>query len=353
MSRFIAPNLNDLGDVPAVEDISFEDIKTGRDAFLTAALKKLGIDYDVTSLETDPLVIAFSEGGGYNEMKFRQRINEAIRSLSLVTAIGGDLDHLGTTYAGISRLVYENDKKDRPEDADWSEEKEKWVENDDTYRARILLAFEAFSTAGPEGAYAFHALELDGIRDVADAAVYSEEDAATYSDTMFSDAFSMGQKKTPFANRNEGAPVLAPEVLVVIAPTQNYGDADQELLDRVFNAVTAADTRPIGDNVRIEAAKKHNYNINVLLYYAAGADVAALKQEAEKRLSAYAKARRRIGLSIQRDVIGGRAAVGDGVTVNIVEPTSDIEPGPKGFGEVNEIKVVPVQTRGTWRDDNG
>ncbi|WP_295894942.1 baseplate J/gp47 family protein [uncultured Bartonella sp.] len=352
MSRFIAPNLNDLGDVPAVEDVGFENIKSGRDAFLIAALKKIGLNYDVTSLETDPLVIAFSEGGGYSEIKIRQRVNEAIRSLSLVTAIGGDLDHLGTTYAGISRLVYENDKKDRPDDSDWNEEKGKWVESDDAYRNRILLAFEAFSTAGPEGAYVFHALELDGIRDVADAAVYSEEDAATYSDTMFSDAYSMGLKKTPFANRKEGAPVLAPEVLVVVAPTQNYGDADQTLLDRVFKAVTAADTRPIGDNVRIEAAKKHKYNINVSLYYAAGADVAALKTEAEKRLLAYAKARRRIGLAIQRDVIGGRAAVGDGVTVNVIEPAEDIDPGAKGFGEVGEIKVVPIQTRGTWRDDD-
>lgn len=352
MSRFVAPNLIDLGDVPSVESVSFEEIKQGRDEYLKAALNAVGIDYDVTMLETDPLVIAYSEGGGYNEVKFRQRVNEAIRALSLVTALGGDLDHLGTTYAGISRLVYDKDEKDTPNDAEWDAEKRKWVESDDAYRNRILLAYEAFSTAGPEGAYVFHALELDGVRDIADAAVYSEEDAATYSSGIYTDACSFGWRKTPFPNRNDGDPVLAPEVLIVVIPTVDYGDCNQSLLDRVFQAVTSADTRPIGDNVRIEPAKKHSYDIEVVLYYTAGADVTMLQIEATKRLQAYAKARRRIGLSIQREVIGGRAAVGDGVTVDVKKPEQDILPGAKGFAEVGTIKVVPVQVRGTWRDDD-
>lgn len=352
MSRFVAPNLNDLGDVPAVEPVSFENIKKDRDEYLKAALKAVGIDYDVTTLETDPLVVAYSEGGGYNEAKLRQRINEAIRSLSLSTSIGGDLDHLGITYAGVSRLIYTNDKKDKPEDARWDEEKGAWVENDEAYRNRIILGYEAFSTAGPEGAYIFHALELDGVKDIDDVAVYSEEDSATYSDGIYADAYSFGLRKTPFQNRNNGDYVLAPEVLIVVCPTISYGDSDQRLLNRVFKAVTSEDTRPIGDNVRIEPATKNSYDIEVQLFYAPGADVNTLKCEAEERLRAYAKARRKIGLSIQREVIGGRAAIGDGVTVNVVKPEKDILPGPKGFGEVATINVVTIQTKGSWRDDN-
>lgn len=98
MSRFVAPDLAALGDVPSVVAVDFEAIKQGRDAFLIAALARNGIEYDVSSLETDPLVIAYSEGGGYQEMNFRQRVNEAIRGLSLATAVGGDLDHIGATY---------------------------------------------------------------------------------------------------------------------------------------------------------------------------------------------------------------------------------------------------------------
>lgn len=348
MSRFVAPTLEALGDVPMVVPVAFEDIKAGRDAYLIAALARLGIDYDVTSLETDPLVIAYSEGGGYQETLFRQRVNEAIRGLSLAKAIGGDLDHIGVTYAGIGRLVYDNDADDQPPNSQWDATRGKWVEVDRLFRARVKLAFEAFSTAGPEGAYLFHALELDGTRDVADAAVYSEEDAAVYSDTLHADAYSMGLVATPFANRDDGDPVMAPEVLIVVLPTRAYGAADQALLDRVFTACTSADVRPLGDNVRIEAATVTTYNIAVTLYYAPGADTGTIVAAAKARLEAYAADRRRVGFSIQREVIGGRAAPDNSVTVEVTSPATDIEPGSKGAAEVGTVTVTAVQIPGTW-----
>lgn len=348
MSRFVAPALESLGDVPQVVPVVFEDIKSGRDAYLVAALARLGIAYDVTALETDPLVVAYSEGGGYQESLFRQRVNEAVRGLSLATAIGGDLDHIGATYAGIGRLVYENEADDQPANSQWDETRQKWVETDKTFRARIKLAFEAWSTAGPEGAYVFHALELDGIRDVADAAAYSEEDAATYSATLHADAYSMGQIPEPFAGRSDGDPVLAPEVLVVLLPTRQYGAADQALLDRVYTAVTADDVRPLGDCVRVEAATVTAYDIVVNLYYAPGADAAALAAAAKDQLKAYAADRRRIGLAIQREVIGGRAAIDNLVTVEVVSPAADIEPGSKGASEVGTVTVTAIQIPGTW-----
>jgi len=348
MSRFVAPDLSDLGDVPQVVPVDFETIKAGRDAYLVAALAAFGVDFDLTKLETDPLVIAYSEGGGYQETLFRQRVNEAIRGLSLATARGGDLDHIGATYAGIGRLIYPNDENDQPVNSQWDASLGKWVETDATFRARIVLAFEAFSSAGPEGAYVFHALELDGVRDVADAVVYSEEDAAEYSDTLHEDAYSMGRIPAPFAGRADGDPVLAPEILIVVLPTLSYGAADAALLKRVFTACTAEDVRPIGDNVRIEAATVTPYDIGVTLYYAPGADAAALAAEAKRRLEAYAAARRRIGLEVQREVIGGRAAVDNNVTVEITAPAADIVPGPKGVGQVGTVTVTTVQTQGLW-----
>ena len=348
MSRFVAPELESLGDVPLVVPVVFEDIKAGRDAYLVAALARLGIDYDVTTLETDPLVVAYSEGGGYQETLFRQRVNESIRGLSLAMARTGDLDHIGSTYAGIGRLVYDNAADDQPANSQWDPVRAKWVETDRIFRSRIKLAFEAFSTAGPEGAYVFHALELDGIRDVADAAAYSEEDAATYSVTLHADAYSMGLVGAPFAGRDEGDPVLAPEILIVVLPTRTYGDADQDLLDRVFTAVTAEDVRPLGDNVRIEAAEVTGYDIEVNLYYAPGADTATIKAAAEARLAAYAADRRRVGFSIQREVIGGRAAPDNTATVEVVLPAADIEPGSKGAAQIGTVTVNAIQTAGTW-----
>lgn len=351
MSRFVAPDLSELGDVPQVVPVDFEAIKAGRDEYLVAALARFGIDFDVIGLETDPLVIAYSEGGGYQEMLFRQRVNEAIRGLSLATAIGGDLDHIGATYAGIARLVYPNDEDDQPPNSQWDDALGKWVETDATFRARIMLAFEAFSTAGPEGAYVFHALELDGTRDIADAVVYSEEDDATYSagvGVLYADAYSMGLISSPFDGRDNGDPVLAPEILIVVLPTLAYGDADQDLLNRVYAACTADDVRPIGDNVRIEAAAVTAYDIEVTLTYAPGADASAMATEAKKRLEAYAADRRRIGLAIQREVIGGRAAVDNNVTVTVTKPVADIEPGAKGVGQVGTVTVHVQQVEGSW-----
>lgn len=348
MSRFIAPDLADLGDVPQVVPVDFEQIKSDRDAYLVAALARYGIDFDVTKLESDPMVIAYSEGGGYQEMNFRQRVNEAIRGLSLAKAIGGDLDHIGATYAGIGRLVYDNDPDDQPANSQWDAVLGRWVETDATFRQRIKLAFEAFSTAGPEGAYVFHALELDGRRDIADAVAYSEEDAATYSATLHADAYTMGLIPTPFAGRDEGDPVLAPEVLIVILPTLAYGPADAALLKRAFTACTSEEVRPIGDNVRIEAATVIEYDIDVTLYYGPGADATQMADEAKRRLAEYAAARRRIGLEVQRDVIGGRAAVDNRVTVEVTSPAADIQPGPKGVGQVGTITVTAIQKQGSW-----
>ncbi|MGE3784734.1 MAG: baseplate J/gp47 family protein [Alphaproteobacteria bacterium] len=349
MSRFVAPDLSALGDVPQVVPVDFEAIKQGRDDYLVAALAAFGIDFDLTKLETDPMVIAYSQGGGYQEMLFRQRVNEAIRGLSLATAIGGDLDHIGGTYAGISRLVYPNDEDDQPANSQWDAALGKWVEADETFRARIVLAFEAFSTAGPQGAYVFHALELDGVRDIADAVAYSEEDAATYSDpVLHADAYSMGLIATPFTGRDNGDPVLAPEILIVVLPTLSYGAADLALLKRVYLACTAEDVRPLGDNVRIEAAAVTAYDITVTLKYAPGADASTMAAEAKKRLEAYAADRRRIGLAIQREVIGGRAAVDNRVTVEVTSPAADIEPGPKGVGQVGTVTVNVEQVEGSW-----
>lgn len=348
MSRFVAPDLAALGDVPQVVPVDFEEIKAGRDQYLIAALKRFGLDYNVANLETDPLVIGYSEGGGYAEMNWRQRVNEAIRGLLLATSTGRNLDHISASFYGISRLVYQNDRNDRPPNAQWDDLLGRWVETDDIFRARTALAPEAFSTAGPEGGYVFHTLELDGVRDIADAVAYSEEDGATYSSGLHSDAYSMGRRPIPFANRGDGDPVLAPENLIVVLPSLAYGPADQSLLDRVWNACLPEDVRPLGDTVRIEPAAVTVYDISVVLHYAPGADVGTLVEAARSRLAAYAQARRRIGLTVQRSVIGGRAAIDDNVTVEILSPAADIEPGPKGVGQLGTLTVTAVQGEGTW-----
>ena len=336
MSRFVNANLAALGDVPAVDDVDFEAIKTRRGDLLKAALVEFGIDYDVTTLETSPLMIAVARGGGYEETLFRQVINEKIRALSLAKAQRGDLDHIGATYFGISR------QQDTDDDGIVT------FEDDERFRARIALAPEAFSTAGPLGAYVFHTLELDGEQDIADAWAYSEEDSAVYSEGLHADAYSMGDRATTFAGRANGDPVLAPEIVVVILPNTDYGACDQSLLDRAYRACTSADVRPVGDNVRIEPAEIVDYTIEMTITFGRGADPTPLIAEAEDRVAKYTSDRRRVGVAAERLGIGGAGYVSGIEAVSLSAPANDVGGGSKQAPNCTGITITAVESLGTW-----
>jgi len=98
----------------------------------------------------------------YGEMMVRARINAAARALMLPFAVGSDLDNLAAFYnlvrdqiptATATGIVYV-------------------PESDERFRRRIQMSVEAFTTAGSEGAYIFHALSADPtIRDASALAV--------------------------------------------------------------------------------------------------------------------------------------------------------------------------------------
>ena len=321
MSRFVAPDLAILDDLQLIT-VSYAETEQRRVDFYTAALTEYDIEYNVENLETDPMRIAYSEGGAYVEMLIDQRINEAIRQLSLATAEQPGLQHIGATYYGVSQSEGEN------------------VE---TFRDRIQLAPEAFSTAGPEGAYIFHALELDGVSDIADAVAYSEEDGAVYSQVTHSDAYSMGHRPTAFQNRGNGDPVVAPEVLVVIHATDDYGFEDQALCDRAYAALTRKEVRPLGDNVRIEVPERVEYTVEMVIKYSLGADPTPLVEEARKRALAYVTARQKVGLVSEILGIGGSGYVSNIESVELVSPEADVGGGQKQVPICTEINITAVQ----------
>ena len=170
MSQFAAPDLARLPTLPLTTP-EFEATLAARMADFKARAEADGFDYDVGALESDPIRID-QEVGADREIGIHARINDQTRAVMLATAWGAWLDHIATTFYGISRLVLSMDEGTG----------EVTHESDDDFRIRIALVPEAFSTAGPEGAYAFHALELDGRQSISYVAVYSEEDGAIYDD---------------------------------------------------------------------------------------------------------------------------------------------------------------------------
>ena len=338
MSKFVSPDVSALGDLPTV-DLDFEEAREDREALLVAAFEAHGLDWDPADLESDPIRIMIAEAGGYQDVNLHDRINKAMQELSITTDDEDALEHIGASYYGVSRLVTTDDD---------GEEVDEDIED---FRDRILLAPEAFSVAGPEGAYAFHALELDGVADITDVAVYGLEDGATYSsDVLYADAYTAGKRATAFDGRATGDPVKASEVLIVVVPSVDYGEADQSLLDRVYEAVTDQDVRPVGDCVRIEAASVVDYQVEMTVYYAPGATADPLIEKIEAALTTYTGKRRKVGVAAELLGIGGCGYVTGVESVELTSPVASVGGGQKQVPNCTSITVTAVQTAGRWDD---
>ncbi len=127
-----------------VETLDFEALRSAVEADLRERYPEL-----VDPLpESDPIA-KLIEAAAYREMVIRQRVNDAARSVMLAYAAGADLDNLAALFA-VRRLDGETDA---------------------ALRARVLLALQGQSTAGPEAGY--RRIALGASPDVEDVAAAS------------------------------------------------------------------------------------------------------------------------------------------------------------------------------------
>jgi len=132
MSRFSAIDLSALAPPDIIETLDYEAIvREMRDDLVV----RFPLIAGVVDLESEParkLIEAFA----YRELRLRARIYDGASAVLLASSYGTNLDHLAALFATA--------RQDG--------------ESDDRLRRRIQLAPEAFSVAGPEGAYQYHAL---------------------------------------------------------------------------------------------------------------------------------------------------------------------------------------------------
>ena len=345
MSRFTPINMSSLPVLDVIKALSFEDEYAALKAALLTRADGYGIDLsEAIDLESDPLHVIF-EAVTERIITLYGEANDQIRAIMLSDAVGSELDHIAATYYGIARLVV------TVADLDATPPAEEVLEGDEDFRARIALAPEAFSTAGSEGGYIFHVLELDGVADIADVKVYSEDDGATYTDGPYADAYTAGLRSAPFENRATGDPVLAPENLIVILPQLAYGPCDQGLMDRAWNAASHKEVRPIGDTVRIEPAQDHDYEIEAKLLFDAGASPEVVVAEAAEAVLQYVQERRLVAAKVQRIGIAAALKVAGVQEIELAKPAADILPGSKGYAKLVGDPIITaevVQDEG-WR----
>jgi phage-related baseplate assembly protein len=274
---------------------------------------------DTLALEHEPVTAQLRVAAELERM-LRGHVNDRIKQVTLAGARGAMLDHIAMTYfAGLTRriVVAANATTGAPA----------ILEDDETFRSRIALSPESWSTCGPEGAYLFWSLTASG--EILDVAAYSEDEGVC----------------------------LAPRIRVVILPRTDATMPDASLRAAVQTVLNRREIRPMGDLVTVESAIPLAYNVAITLKVRAGASAEIVRQAAEKRVRAYCEGLLRwigddlsgpvwlIGRRILRDTIAGRAYGDDPniVEVIVTAPAADINAPDAGY---TEAALAGVGTEG-------
>lgn len=261
MTNFTAIDLSKLPAPKVIEELSFETIFQD---ILSDFLAR-NPSYS-TLLESDPAMILL-EVCAYRELLLRNRINEAAKATMLAYATGSDLENLAAFF-GVQKLD---------------------GETDDRLRQRTQLALEGFSTAGPIGAYIFHALSASN--DVTSVSV-----------------------KSP----NPG------EVLVTILSQNGNGAASTGLINTVLNKLNEEDVRPLTDQVSVQGAEIINYSVVAVITVYSGPSSAVVETEARAALDKFLRERHAIEKVVALSGIYDALHV-DGVKkVKLITPTVDV-----------------------------
>jgi phage-related baseplate assembly protein len=277
----------DLSKLPmpaVVETLSFEQLVAEAKSVLLQFISAVAPDQvealtAVLTLRSEPMV-KLIEVMAYRELILRQRINDAARAVTIAGAYGADLDNL-VALLGVQRLVVTP--------ADPVNQTPAVMESDEALRRRALLAPEAYSVAGPEGAYISHALVASG--GVLDASCTSPAPG---------------------------------DVVVTVLSRLGDGVPSEALLTTVESVVGSERVRPLTDHVMVRAAEILTFAISARITTFAGPDAQVVLQEARARLDAYLAGAFRLGRDVTRSgVIAALAA--EGVQdVELIEPAANV-----------------------------
>lgn len=273
---YTAVDLSQLPFPDAVEQLDFETIFGDMLADLIVR------DPSFSALvESDPAYKVL-EVAAFRELLLRQSNNESVKAVLLAYAMDSDLDQIAARYNVLRQMI-------DPGNPDAVPPIDPTYEGNESLRRRVQLSFEGFSTAGPEGAYIFHALGSDPR--VLDAAAFSP---------------------TPGV------------VQVAVLSREGSGAAPADLVAAVDAILSDEDVRPLTDQVLVQSAQILSYSINAVLTLYPGPDSAVVVASAQAALDAYAANNHRLGRDVTLSGIYA-ALHQEGVQdVNLVSPAANV-----------------------------
>jgi len=269
-------------------------------------MAEIGINYDVVDLEDTPGA-ALQETDAYHELLAYAAINDAYKAGLVAFATGTDLDHLGLT-SSLHLPQPHRDLMLRRVIVPASGSTPAVMENDAEYRRRLLLAPEAYATAGTEGGYLFHALSADP--GVINADVWADAAAGTAH--------------------------------VAIQARDGLAGAPDTLVEKVRAHLHRRDVKPLTDIVSVRSVTTHDYAISVIVYARPGPDPLAVKSLVEDSLAAMAVSRRTPARDVPLSAIIAAATVGPVDRVVAESPLADVV---MGNGELAVCTGIEVEVR--------
>jgi phage-related baseplate assembly protein len=272
MSRFTAINLAGLPPPDVIETLDYETIVRDMRDDLVARFPDIAGVIDLESEPARKLIEAFA----YRELLLRARINDAARSVLLASAYGMNLDHLAALFA-TARMQIEDETGALV------------AEDDARLRRRVQLAPDAFSVAGPEGAYVYHALS---------AAPWARDATAIMT--------TPGRVRvTMLCAGDDPVPCLEERETVRMSLIDN-------------------DVRPLTDMVEVLGPAVHPVTINATLTLYPGPDGNLVRDRAVTALTTWVEANRMLGMNLRRSALFSKLHQEGVHSVELIEPASDI-----------------------------
>jgi len=297
------PSQIDLSRLPAptiIEPLDYETILQSRkDRLLQLTPESERAELAETlALESEPLT-KFLEESAYRELNLRQQHNERAKSLLLAYAEGPELDHIGVTYYMTERLEL------APGDPEAEPPVPPTMESDADYLRRILLAHDAFSTAGSREAYRYFALT---------------------SSSAVKDA--------------EAVRPIAGVVQVYVLSREGDGEAPPALVDAVEAALNEESVRPLTDTVRVGSATVLKFQVSATLEIQSGPDTEVVAAEAKRKAREYIEQRHALGETIVLGALEARLYVPGVERATLTSPVSDIGGDPSQAPYCTGIEVT-------------